>query len=407
MSIFVDCFYNKFLMIWIFFLFFLHSLHAKPLQIDVKAPAAVLMDAETGAILYEKEGFRQIYPASATKVGIALYVLTEKKEFLDQLFTTSSESLKKRPANGDFSPWWWYREGTRIWLVEGEKMRLIDLLRGLLLISGNDAGNVIAEGLGGSPLKFMEQVNGYFKQIGCLHTQFVNPHGCHHEDHWTIPYDLCLMMKEAIKNETFCEIEKSVSYERPKTNKQKPLLMQPLSKLLDKKSHFYYPKAIAEKTGYHSFSQYVLVAAAENQGRTLIGCVAGCQENRDRYESMIKMFETAFQEKREIRPLFGENHLFSKKIEGGKKELHAFLKEELSISYYPSQEPQIRAFVLWHVPDFPIQKGASVGEIQIIDASGEVLKKGELYAKEAVEGKFFHCLKKKIAKLLKYNDPLL
>ncbi|MBI3900815.1 MAG: hypothetical protein HY324_01535 [Chlamydiia bacterium] len=206
-------------------------------------------------------------------------------------------------------------------------------------------------------------------------------------------------MQEAIKNELFREIASSLIYKRPKTNRQKANVMTAGNKLFDKTSRFYYPKTIAAKTGYHADSRYVLVAAAEDCGRVLIGCVAGCQQNQDRYESMIKMFETAFQEKQVTRSFFGMNHLFSKKVEGGKQKLEAFLKEDLSISYYPSQAPQFRAFVLWKIPDFPIQKGAVIGEVQMIDASGRVLKRGELFAKNEVEGLLFYRWKKRLENL--------
>ncbi|MDE3055774.1 MAG: D-alanyl-D-alanine carboxypeptidase [Verrucomicrobiota bacterium] len=363
---------------------------ARGLRVEVKGPVAMLMDAESGDVLYEKRGKEKIYPASVTKVATALFVLQEKRDWVERFITVSAEALRKRPSNGEGAPWWWYVDGSRMGLLEGEELRVIDLLHGVLLVSGNDASNAIAEGISCSIPRFMDELNAWLQKMGCNKTHFVNPHGCHHVDHWTTAYDLCLMMQEALKSELFCEIASQVSYARPKTNKQGKSVMKSGNRFLQEKSSVYYPKILAAKTGYHAAANYVLLAAAEDRGRRLIGCLAGCAENQDRYQGMIQMFEAAFQEERRERLLFDEGRTFARKVDGAKKELRAVLAKNLFFSYFPSQEPEIRLFLSWQVPDFPIEKGAFVGEVQAIDQKGRLVARGELRAQERVEATLLH-----------------
>jgi D-alanyl-D-alanine carboxypeptidase (penicillin-binding protein 5/6) len=92
------------------------TLAAKPLQVEVKAGSAVLMNADTGAVLYEKRGFSPIYPASTTKIATALFILSEKEPNFDQMMKVSAESLRMRPPNknGTYPAYWWYADGTRM-----------------------------------------------------------------------------------------------------------------------------------------------------------------------------------------------------------------------------------------------------------------------------------------------------
>src|SRR6187431_536186 len=135
-------------MCFLLLLLWCSALFAKPLQIEVKAGTAVLMNADTEALLFEKHPFAPIYPASTTKIATALFVLSEKQPSLEQTMKVSPESLRKRPLNkkGNYPPHWWYADGTRMGLREGEILTVDTLLHGLMLVSGNDAANVMAEG---------------------------------------------------------------------------------------------------------------------------------------------------------------------------------------------------------------------------------------------------------------------
>ena len=366
---------------------------ARPLVMQTKAKTALIMNGKTGKVLYEKGGYEKIYPASTTKVATALYAIAHKKTALETFFTVSPQALEQRNPQNDLSnPWKWNPDGTRMWLVPKEKVSLEALLHGLLLISGNDAANVIAENLSPSTTQFVEDFNHYLASIGCKNTQFLNPHGCHHPDHWTTAYDLCLMMKEAISHPTFCKISSTKNYLRGKTNYQKASEIKNYILFFSEKSNFYTPEIIAAKTGYHKESGYVLLAACQKKGRTLIGVVGGLEDSNSRYKELLDLFETTFEETPETAHFFNEKHLFVQEIEGSKEKLKAFLKEPLTLSYYPSEEPECKAFVAWKKKKLPIQKGEVVGEVRLFNEEGLLIKKAELFAKETVEASFLYRL---------------
>lgn len=365
---------------------------AKPLNMKTKAKTALIMNAETQKVLYEKGGYEKIYPASTTKVATALFAIAHKKTALETLLTVSPLALEQRAGQELSNPWKWNPDGTRMWLVPKEKLSLEALLHGLLLISGNDAANVIAENLSLTPSQFVEEFNQYLQSIGCKNTQFINPHGCHHPDHWTTAYDLCLMMKEAILHPTFCKISSKKSYLREKTNFQKASEIKNYILFFSDKSNFYTPEIIAAKTGYHKESGYVLLAACQKKGRKLIGLVAGLEDSNSRYKELLDLFETAFEETMETAHFFNEKHLFVRKIEGCKEPLKAILKEPLTLCYYPSEEPDCKAFVAWKKKSLPIQKGELVGEVRLVNEEGLLLKKADLFAKEKLEATFLYRL---------------
>lgn len=269
-----------------------------------------------------------------------------------------------------------------------------------MLVSGNDAANVIAESLSGSVPQFVEEMNQYIRGLGCLNTQFRNPHGLHHPEHFTTAYDICLITKKALQIPKFREIVSKVSYLKPKTNKQKAGELRQFNPLLKPGKH-YYPKAIGVKTGYHSHAVNTLVAAAEHEGRTLIAVLLGCQNRSGRYEDAIRLFEAAFEEKQETRRFFGPEKDFARDVPEAKTPLHAALAGDLAISFYPAEEPSCKAFVQWNPLRLPIRKGQKVGEVEIRDEAGSLLKRGNLLAKEEVNGTFFFALKEKFSNLFR------
>lgn len=251
-------------------------LQAKSLELNLTARAAVLMNAETGAILYEKNGHTMLAPASVTKTATALYLLESQKLRPDQIIKVSHEAIRSRPSEATGDPHWLIPDGTIMGLKRGEEISVEALLHGLMLISGNDAANVLAEAHSGSVPRFVNELNDYLRQeIGCSDTHFSNPHGIHDKTHYSSAYDLCLIAQRALKLPKFREIVSKVVYECPKTNKRPAMEIRQFNALLKKGKH-YYPHAIGIKTGYHSNAMHSLVAAAEQNGRTLIAAVLGC-----------------------------------------------------------------------------------------------------------------------------------
>lgn len=372
------------------------SLAAKPLELEVHAASAILMNADTGAILFEKHAHVPAYPASITKVATALYVLEQGEGRLEEKVTVSAEALKQKEGSyAEAAPHWLEKDGTMMWLLKGEVLTKESLLYGLLLVSGNDAANVLAEATAGTVPAFVEGMNHYLQQIGCQRTFFQNPHGLHHPEHITTAYDMCLIMKKALEKKTFRQVLGTVTYQKPKTNKQPAKEMVNTNPMIKPGTHFY-PKALGGKSGFHSNAKSNMICVAEHEGRTLIAVVLGCENRKDRYTDTKRLFEAAFAEQKVQKTLIRPDSYFRSAIQGAPKPLRAALQKELSLTFYPSEEPSYKAYVHWDIPSLPIQKGQKVGEVIAQDEQGMILQKEDLFALETVESSFFHQLKSKL-----------
>ncbi len=375
-------------------LFLIESLIGGQLNIEVRARSAILMNAETGAILFEKHPHLPVHPASTTKIGTALYILDNQVD-LNRFATVTREALRGRPVQGrdQHPPYWLDSDGTMMGLKVGETLPFDALLHGLMKVSGNDAANVLAETIGGTVPQFVDAMNEYLQRIGCKNTRFRNPHGLTHPEHLSTAYDLALMTRKALKIPKFREVVTTLNYKKGATNKQPASEIPLLNPLMKPNSRYYYPKAIGVKTGYTEAAQFNLVTAAEHEGRILIGVLLGCENKGHRYEDVKKMFETAFAEERATRRLMGPENIFTKEIVGAKTPLKACVLKPLVISYFPSEEPHCKAALHWDADKLPIRKGQKVGEVHICNQEGVFIQKGDLLAVEEVKATFLASLK--------------
>jgi D-alanyl-D-alanine carboxypeptidase (penicillin-binding protein 5/6) len=359
------------------------------LQVDVAAKGAVLMNAKTGAVLWEKNAHVPLEPASTTKVATALYALERKGEALDEMVVASADAVMSVPeaqlTEGTHPPYRLDSRGTSMWLLPREAMPLRTLLEGLLLVSGNDAANVIAEHISSNIPRFMEELNAFLKTKGCLHTHFCNPHGLTWPGHKTTAYDLALIARAFLQHEELrriCALKENV---RPKTNKQPQTVMPQFNRLL-KPGRFFYPKAIGIKTGFARAAGHCIVAAAADKDRELIAVLLGCNSGAQRFQGVIELFEKAFQEQKVSRTLFSQGFdRFPRVLKGAKRPLQALLMGDLTLEYYPSEEPIIKSRIVWDQLVLPLRAQQRVGVIEILSSEGSVLTAAPLYAEEAVE----------------------
>lgn len=371
--------------------FLIFTLHAKPLSVQVSAPYAILINAETGAILYAKECHQRTFPASITKIATALYVLENIGDSLHEMIQATPQALHTIPSyvleanRSKHPPHRLTHDGTSMGLKVGEIVSVKSLLYGLMLCSGNDAGNVLAETVSGGDIeRFCSDLNLFLKEHGILETHFTNPHGLHHDDHWTTAYDMAQITRLALKHAVFREVVKTANYLKPQSNLQPAQNFPQKNRLLKPGPHFY-PKAIGVKSGYHSRAGFTLVAAATHEGRTLIAVVLKCQENTDRFRDAIKLFDAAFSEKKIQRTLYArESDVFAHRIPGGSAELKAILKDDAVLEYYPAEEPQFRAEIQWSVKNLPLAAGDFVGHLRCVDEKGNTLLEKPIYAVNSV-----------------------
>lgn len=368
-------------------------LSAAPLKVSVAADSALLINADTGAVLYEKNAAAPYNPASITKIGTALYALNKKSNQFDAIVTAEQESIasitpeQKRRHQFKKPAYWIETDATHIGIKAGEELTFKDLLYAMMVVSANDAANLVAQYVGGDIPTFMTELNAYLKSIGCANTNFLNPHGLHHPDHKTTAYDMAKMTQEALKNPVFREIVSTVRYTRPKTNMQESTTLVQTNKLL-RKGQYHYSKAIGVKTGYHSHALHTFVGAAEHEGRTLIAVLMHSKERSDVFKDTIKLFDAAFKQPKMQRKLLAAGpQKYALKLKGAAKAVQTYLKEDLFLEYYPAEEPQIKAVVFWDSISLPIKKDQRIGELRILTADSKVtLRAAPVYSQEEVKG---------------------
>ncbi len=244
--------------------------------------AACLMDADTGAILFDANMDEQRYPASITKVMTALLV-AENKQPTDTVTFGEQAVSESIPGNA------------RIDVQLGETITVEDALHAILLASANEVCTQLAIDIAGSVEAFADMMNERAAALGCINTHFTNPNGLPDPNHYTTAHDMALIMQEAIKNETFLRVESDLSYTIQPTNMTAaPRQLQNHHVMLFQDDPTYgYQGAFAGKTGYTDEAHNTLVTAAKRNNITLICVVLTC-DNLDYIIDTRSLFDYGF-----------------------------------------------------------------------------------------------------------------
>ena len=236
---------------------------------DIQAKAALLVDANTGAIVYAKNEHQELYPARLTKIMTALLVVEaiDKGQLsLDQEVTASStiESLDTDGSTANIKP--------------GEIMTVEQLLYCMLVVSANEACVILAEAVSGSVDAFVDQMNEKAQALGCENTHFVNPTGLHDSQHYTSAWDLYLITKEALTHKDFVRISDTGDITLPATNLHEARALHSTNYLISVwRSRGYINKnAHGIKTGSTSEAGHCLVSSAAKGSLSFISVVLGC-----------------------------------------------------------------------------------------------------------------------------------
>lgn len=247
---------------------------------QVYSKAAIVMEASTGAILYSKNIHETYYPASITKILTSLIAIEQSS--LSEIVTFSKEAI----FNVDL-------DSSRIGIDVGEQLTMEQSLYGILLASANEVSYGIAEHVAGDVDSFAKLMNEKAAQLGATDSHFVNPHGLPDPNHYTSAYDMALISREAINNDTFRKISSTSTYTIPPTNIQKEA--RPLTnhhKFI--KGTIPFEGALGGKTGYTSEANYTLVTYAERNGMTLISVIMNCDSIEHEYEDTAKILNFGF-----------------------------------------------------------------------------------------------------------------
>ncbi len=244
-------------------------------DLPLKSESAVLLDSDTGAVLYAKNANEKMYPASLTKIATAIYAIENGD--LDSIVTVSGNAVSQ--------------DGTRVYLNEGEQVPLKKLIQGMLINSGNDAAVAIAEHLDGTVEQFAEHLNVYLKtKIGVNNTHFTNPNGLFDENHYTTAMDLAIITNYAIKNLVFAEIFGTKVLDWKGQSWETTLLSH--HRML--RGELPYPGITGGKTGYTTETKQTLATTADNGKIRLTAVVLKSDLKNDKYKDTSLLFDYGF-----------------------------------------------------------------------------------------------------------------
>lgn len=248
-------------------------------QVDLapNASSAVLMDADTGTVLFEKNRNQKLPPASITKIMTMVLIM----EALDQGKIKIDEKVRTSEYAASMG-------GSQIFLEPGEEMTVEEMLKGIAMASGNDASVAMAEKIGGTEEAFVNMMNEKAKQLGMENTHFVNVNGLPAENHYTSSYDIALMSRELLKHE---EVTKYTGLYQDYLRKdsEKPFWLVNTNKLVR-----FYAGADGLKTGYTSEAKFCLSATAKRDNFRVVAVVLGEPNTKTRNAEVTRMFDYAF-----------------------------------------------------------------------------------------------------------------
>jgi len=238
-------------------------LQASAASAPIYAKAAIVMDAETGEVLYNKNAGKALYPASLTKIMTCYLAL--KYGDPNDMVTVDKNAVRLM------------REASKLGLVAGEQMTMSDMIYAMMLPSANDAAKAIAIHISGSESAFVSLMNREARALGVRNTSFRNAHGLPDKQHVASAYDLALITKAALQYPAFTQYAGASRHTLQATNKSKARTVKHLNAALDKNSKYAYSGAIAGKTGWTRAAGSCLMTVAQKNGRTLICVVLNSQ----------------------------------------------------------------------------------------------------------------------------------
>ena len=371
-------------------------------HVDLACQSAILIEETTGKVLYEKDPDEPLYPASLTKLVSALLVL----EYFtpDEYVVTGSEINE--------IPW----DSSKAFHVLGETLSVENLIRGLIIPSGNETACVAAKAVverasdavyadyQAVEAEFCRMMNDYTQKLGATGSNFVNPHGYHHDDHYATARDIAIIAREAMANELIRKTARELNYigngagnNADPSWKTQHYHWETHNKLIMPESTFFYSYATGIKTGFTTPAGYCLAASAEKDGRRLIAIVMNDPTEEERWYDSRRLFEFGFN-------TFGdetiqtEGHMvYETEVEGvrlGDDNVLMLVTTEDVVRYMSKEEARRVTSEVTLLPErsedgkllAPIEAGERLATIAL-KLDGETVYTGDLLAASDIEGR--------------------
>ena len=352
------------------FFIFNTNLSANP-KIDVKT--AILIDYDSDEILYELEPDMSIYPASMTKIMTTIIVfdlLKDNKLDLEDKFLISEKAW--RLSQSGYSS---------MFLMVNDEVSVENLLKGIIIASGNDACIAIAEGIAGSEENFADIMNEKANEIGMTNSNFANSSGINHPDNYSTVRDIALMSKYLIKNHpSYYEMfkEKTFTWDRTggdpiKQGNRNPLLYKRVG-------------VDGIKTGYLAVEKYSLASTMKRDERRLIAVASGFQTKNSRSNGSLKLLSWGFRNTDTFQISKTNETIFPVRSWLGKSEnINGVTKENVFITLKKKEARNLKVNLKYNGPiKAPIKKDQKIANIEIM-VKDELIKKVPVYAQEKVD----------------------
>lgn len=352
---------------------------------SLSGTSAVLIDAGSGQVLYEKNAYEKRDPASITKMLNAMVVLDTVD--MDKVVTIPEYSYET--------------VGHVFGLKAGEKYTVKDLLYAMMLPSNNDVAEALALVAGGDIESFCAMMNDKAEACGGKDTNFTNPNGLNNagqEKHRTTAMDLALIASEGMKNSTFREIVKTKSYTVTELNSGRERRVRSTNaclydrkiKIDDKKVRLYYKGCNGIKTGLTSVAGNCFVGSARKGNTELIAVTLNCATAEEKFEDAIALWDYGFNNYRTYTAAKASEYVYELKVKKGNlAQVDLGIREDLDITVdrgsKPAETTETRAVLNSDEVNAPVKKGTVMGRLVCLDEEGNTLGERELIALENVE----------------------
>jgi D-alanyl-D-alanine carboxypeptidase (penicillin-binding protein 5/6) len=335
---------NLWLFIFVFFLLVSFQPKAEAAStVDISAKAAILMDEESGRVLFAENAEQRLPQASLTKIMTALLVIENGDLHKDVVISKNAEET------GESS----------IWLEEGEVLSRNQLLYALMLPSANDAAVALAESVAGSEQEFVSQMNERARELSLKNTHFANPHGLDAEGHYSSAFDLASLTREGLEDPLFRDVvtTKEMSIPWPGHDWERALINR--NQLLNR-----YQGSRGVKTGYTSNAGCCLVGASQRGDMKLITVV---MNSYDMYGDTERLLNYGF-DNYEMDVLEESNQTYQVKVSGGTDEIVSVKPErQIAVAVLPDEKGQLSIKTeLVEQVEAPVKKGAVLGKGTIL-----------------------------------------
>ncbi len=314
-----------------------------PKSVSADSYSEIVIESNSNRVLYESNAHTNRYPASTTKILTAICIIENCN--LDEVIT-----IKKQTTG---------IEGSSIYLEEGEKLSIKDLLYGLMLRSGNDCAVTLATYCSGSIDNFAKLMNSFAKKIGAINSNFVNPHGLHDDNHYTTAYDLAIISSYAIKNPTFKEIVSTKKTTIPFTTRNYNRVLINKNKMLSE-----YEGSTGIKTGFTKKAGRCLVSSSYKNDMELISVVLNCPPM---WEESKKLLNYGYNEYKNTKLIECDNIIAFTNSTLTNSKIGLYAKNDVILPLKNEELKDIQVEVNYpKTLDFAFEKDTPIGEIKIL-----------------------------------------